>query len=308
MNQLLQEGKTHIMLNPRPLTEDNAIEIKEFLKYSDKYMSLAKFPTLYLWHEYSELSYDIKDDFLFLFECNFDNSTFMPYGNGDLEKAMFNLEEYCKKVSKQGMLYCMGEEDKKNLLQIFPDRYQVEEQEQFNEYVYLRENLAELTGKKYAKKRNHISKFMRKYGDVYEYCSINNSDRDELKKLMDKWCIMRDCGPEDTSKFEQTAILKFLANDAGLQYKGGAIRVNGNIEAFALGGKISDDMAVVYFEKADTKFDGIYPMLNKQYVINEWPNVKYINRQEDMGMEGLRKSKMSYYPEFMVKNYSLKLK
>ncbi|MCD6321495.1 MAG: DUF2156 domain-containing protein, partial [Clostridiales bacterium] len=157
------------MLNPRLLTEDNAAEIEEFLKYSDKYMSLAKFPTLYLWHGYSKLSYDIKDGFLFLFECDFDNSTFMPFGDGDIENAMYNLEEYCKKVSKQGLLYCMGEEDKKKVLDIFPDRYEVTEMDQFNEYVYLRDNLANLSGKKYAKKRNHISKFMRQYEDVYEY-------------------------------------------------------------------------------------------------------------------------------------------
>jgi len=296
------------MLKPRPITKDNATEIKEFLQYSDKYMSLAKFPTLYLWHEHTELTYDIKDDFLFMFECKFDNTAMMPYGSGDLEKAMSNIEEYCHSMSKKGRLYCMGEDDKKNILEIFPDRYEVTELDEFNEYVYLRDNLAELSGKKYAKKRNHISKFLRKYEDVYEYTSISIDDRDELEKVMDTWCIMKDCGPGDASEYEKKAILSLLKNKMDIQYKGGAIRINGNIEAFALGGKISDDMAVVYFEKADTKFDGIYPMMNKQYVINEWPDVKYINRQEDMGAPGLRKSKQSYYPEFMVKNYSLKLK
>jgi len=296
------------MLNPKPLTADNAEEIKEFLQYSDKYMSLAKFPTLYLWHEFTELSYDIKDDYLFMFECKFDNSAVMPLGDGDLEKAMFNLEEHCKKVAKSGRLYCMGAEDKNRILDIFPDRYEVTELEEFNEYVYLGENLSELKGKKYAKKRNHISKFLRQYGEVFEYQSIGSMQKDELIEVMDTWCMMRDCGPGDTSEYEKKAIIKLLDNEGNLQYKGGAIRINGKIEAFALGGRQTDDMAVVYFEKADTKFDGIYAMLNKQYVLNEWPDIKYINRQEDMGQKGLRKSKRSYYPEFMVRNYSLKLK
>jgi len=296
------------MLNPKKLTKDNAEEIKELLKHSENYMSLAKFPTLFLWHEYTELKYDIKDDFLFLFECKFDNTALMPYGTGDLKNAMFNLEEYCKSQSKVGRLYCMGEKDKEKIEEIFPGRYKIKELHEFNEYVYLRNNLAELAGKKYAKKRNHLSKFMRQSGENYEYCSISNKDRGELEKVIDTWCMMRDCGPGDTSKFEKQAILKLLSNEEGIEYRGGAIKINGNIEAFALGGKITDDMAVVYFEKADTRFDGIYAMLNKQYVANEWPDVKYINRQEDMGKPGLRQSKRSYYPEFLIRNYSMTMK
>lgn len=296
------------MLNPKRLTHENADEIREFLEYSDKYMSLAKFPTLYLWHEHTELTYDIKDDFLFMFECKFNNTAMMPYGRGDLEKAMYSLEEYCKKTSRVGRLYCMGEDDKNRILQIFPDRYEISELHNFDEYVYNRDDLSELPGKKYSKKRNHISKFLRKYENYYEYCNISAENKDELESVIDAWCIKRDCGPGDPSKFEKRAIMTLLENDKGIQYRGGAIRVNGNIEAFTLGGKISDDMAVVYFEKADTKFDGIYTILNKLYITNEWPDVKYINRQEDMGGEGLRKSKLSYYPEFMVKNYSLMLK
>ncbi len=296
------------MLNPKKLTKDNASEIKDYLNYSEKYMSLSKFPTLFLWHEYTELSYDIQDDVLFMFECKFDNTALMPYGPGDLEKAMYNLEEYCKSQSKVGRLYCMGEKDKEKMKAVFPGRYNIRELPEFSEYVYLRNHLSELAGKKYAKKRNHISKFLRQSGDNYEYCSISANDRDELEKVMDTWCMMRDCGPGDTSKFEKRAILNLLSNSGDIEYRGGAIRINGNIEAFALGGRMTEDMAVVYFEKADTKFDGIYAMLNKNYIMNEWPDVKYINRQEDMGQPGLRKSKRSYYPDFMVKNYSMTMK
>lgn len=296
------------MLNPKKMTKDNAAEIKGFLEYSDKYMSLAKFPTLYLWHEYTELSYDIQDDVLFMFECKFDNTALMPFGPGDLEKAMYNLEDYCKSKSKVGRLYCMGEKDKEKIDEIFPGRYNIHELQEFSEYVYSRENLTELNGKKYAKKRNHISKFLRHVGDSFDYTSISKKDRDELEQVIDTWCMNRDCGPGDTTEYEKQAILKLLSNEGDIEYRGGAIRINGNIEAFALGGRITEDMAVVYFEKADTRFNGIYAALNKLYVSNEWQDVKYINRQEDMGLVGLRKSKRSYYPDFMVKNYSLAMK
>ncbi|MBN2557641.1 MAG: DUF2156 domain-containing protein, partial [Clostridia bacterium] len=175
--------------------------------------------------------------------------------------------------------------------------------EKFNEYVYLRDNLANLPGKDYAKKRNHISKFLRKYGHVYEYCNIGANDRDEIKRVMDAWCLKKDCGPDDPSNNEETAILELLSGETGIEFKGGAIRINGNIEAFSIGGMIADDMAAIYFEKADTEFDGIYAILNKLYAEREWPGVRYINRQEDMGKPGLIKSKSSYYPEFKVNNH-----
>ncbi len=290
-------------LNPRILTADNAGEIKEYLKYTHKYMSLAKFQTLYLWRDFSGLTYDIKDDFLFMFECNFENTAFMPYGTGDLEKAMGHLEEYCTRVAKTPRIYCASEEDTRRLKEIFPGKYEYTNMHGFAEYVYLQENLANLTGKKYSKKRNHISRFDRHYEGSYEYVKIDARDMDEIERVMEIWCEKQDCGPEKPSSHEKKAVLELLSGTGGIDYRGGAIRINDRIEAFAIGSKIAEDMAVVIFEKADTEFEGIYAKLNQLYSSNEWGDVKYINRQEDMDKPGLRKSKKSYYPEFMVNNY-----
>jgi hypothetical protein len=294
------------MLNPKKLTPDNADEIKPYLKYTEKHMSLAKFPTLYLWRDFTELTYDIKDGFLFMFECKFHNTAFMPFGEGDYTKAFDNLKEYCKLLSKESRLYCVGESHKEKIKKAMSGEYHFVNMRGYNEYVYLRENLANLEGGAYSKKRNHINKFMRNYGDLYEYCNISCKDREEIKRVMDIWCENKDCGPDDPATHEKNAILELLSGKTGIEFKGGAIRINGTIEAFALGGRTSDDMATVYFEKADTKYDGIYAMINKLYVENEWPDVRYINRQEDMNNRGLRKSKMSYSPEFLVKNYTVK--
>jgi hypothetical protein len=266
-------------------------------------MSLAKFQTLYLWREFSGLTFDIKDDFLYMFECNFANTAFMPYGRGDLEKAMFNLEEYCSNVTKTPRLYCVSEEDKVKLQEIFPGKYEYRNMHGFAEYVYLQENLANLNGKKYSKKRNHINKFDRHYEGIFEYVNIGASDMEEIERVMEIWCEKQDCGPEKPSSHEKKAVLELLSGVGGIEYRGGAIRINGIIEAFAIGSRIAEDMAVVIFEKADTEFEGIYAKLNQLYSANEWGDVKYINRQEDMDKPGLRKSKNSYYPEFMVNNY-----
>lgn len=291
------------MLNPRKLTTKNCEEVKEYLEYTDRYMSLAKFETLFLWRDFTDITYDIKDGFLYMFECKFENTALLPYGTGDLEKAINTLEEYCQTVKASPRLYCVGENDMKRMKKIFPGRFCYKDMRKFSEYVYLQENLANLTGKKYSKKRNHVNKFMRKYEDIYEYVSIFQEDRDEIERVMDVWCEKQDCGPGRSSAHEKKAILALLTGEGNMKYRGGAIRINGRIEAFALGTRLADDMAVVNFEKADMEFDGIYAVLNQLYSKNEWSDVKYINRQEDMGKPGLRKSKKSYYPEFLVKNY-----
>ncbi len=294
------------MLEPKRLTSENAHEIKGYLKYTEKHMSLAKFPVLYLWRDFTELGFDIKDGFLYMFECKFNNTVFMPYGEGDYAKAFHNLREYCASLKKEPRLYCIGESHKKEIERAMPGEFRFVNMRGFNEYVYLRDNLANLEGSNYSKKRNHINKFIRRYGNDYEYCEITCKDKDEIKRVMDIWCINKDCGPDDPSTHEKNAILELLSGDTGIEFKGGAIRIDGTIEAFAIGGKTADDMATVYFEKADTKFDGIYAMINQLFVKNAWPDVKYINRQEDMNNRGLRKSKLSYYPEFLVKNYTVK--
>lgn len=295
-------------LEPRKLTEENAHEIKEYLQYSHKYMSLAKFQTLFLWRDFTGLTYDIKDGFLYMFECQFENTAIMPFGKGDLEKAINTLEEYCMKVTESPRLYCVSKEQKKQLIELFPGKYIYKEMHGFGEYVYLQENLANLTGKKFSKKRNHINKFDRQYEGNFEYVKIDSSDSAELERVMDVWCEKQDCGPDKTSSHEKNAILELLNGKGDIDYRGGAIRINGRIEAFALGSQIADDMAVVIFEKADTEFDGIYAKLNQLYSANEWSDVKYINRQEDMDKPGLRKSKSSYYPEFIVENFVVRKK
>ena len=83
--------------------------------------------------------------------------------------------------------------------------------------------------------------------------------------------------------------------------------MNGKLRAFSLGEKINQDMAVIYFEKADGDIPGLYPLINREFVAHAWTDVRYINREEDMGLEGLRKAKLSYYPAYMLKKYRAQL-
>jgi hypothetical protein len=90
-----------------------------------------------------------------------------------------------------------------------------------------------------------------------------------------------------------------------LELRGGAIRINGKIEAFRFGKKINEDTAVLHVEKANSEIRGLYTAINKEFASHAWDDVTYLNREEDMGVEGLRRAKESYHPEFMFKKYSV---
>jgi len=139
----------------------------------------------------------------------------------------------------------------------------------------------------------------------YTYERINVEDIPLVINLLEQW--NEKMGYSIDLNVEKQAINELLNYDIGVNYKAGAIVLDSKVVAFAIGEKISDDMACVYFEKADTSIKGSYAVINNEFVKHEFPDVMYINRQEDLGLEGLIKAKESYNPVFKVKNYSMKL-
>ena len=142
---------------------------------------------------------------------------------------------------------------------------------------------------------------MRLKKNVYE--PIGPDNYEECKAFGDEWCEKR-VGEDESLRCEQCAIHEAIDNFEALGLRGGAIRVNGKIEAFSFGKKINDDTAVLHVEKANPDIRGIYAAINKEFAEHAWGDVVYLNREEDMGHEGLRTAKESYHPEFMIKKYS----
>lgn len=165
------------------------------------------------------------------------------------------------------------------------------------DYVYNMEDLRSLSGKKYHAKRNFINRLCGER--EFSFVRLGPENIDECMALYYKWAD----GRED-SDWEETAMR------VGIQYAGelglvmGGIRIDGELKAFSAADKPFKDTAVVYFEKADSDIAGLYPLMNQQMVENLLGDVAYINREEDMGIEGLRKAKLSYYPARFVEKYS----
>ena len=168
------------------------------------------------------------------------------------------------------------------------------------EYVYLSEKLRTLAGKKLHAKRNFVMRFSSKY--EYEFLTYRQEYFDEIKSLFKKWEMEKLENVEDTAEFkkeakeEENIVLSVLQNLEENDCFADILRVDGKIIGFSIGELLPTGVGAVFFEKADVTYEGAYPMINKLFVEKHFEGVKYINRQEDMGDEGLRKAKLSYHP------------
>ena len=174
------------------------------------------------------------------------------------------------------------------------------------DYVYDRESLATLKGKKLHGKRNHINKFMSKYPD-YTYAVLEDSMIEDCIALYNDWSDQKEAASSALFD-ERTSVMLALRHRKALGLTGGCIFVKNELVAFTVGERLSKEMQLIHIEKAKAAIDGAYPMINQQYVLHECQDVKYINREEDMGLEGMRKAKRSYQPIKMIEKYFISLR
>jgi len=172
-----------------------------------------------------------------------------------------------------------------------------------SDYIYLTEDLINLRGKKFHSKKNHINKFKKLY--EYEYVRLDGGFVDECLRIMEEWCAAKGCDCRKEGYCEKLANIELLNNYGDLGCKGALIKVNGRFEAFTVGEMLNMDTAVIHIEKANSQIDGLYAFVNQQFCEKEWGDTTYINREQDLGVEGLRKAKLSYNPVKMVNKYTI---
>jgi hypothetical protein len=198
----------------------------------------------------------------------------------------------------------VGEDFVKN--HVDPGKYEIVPDRDNSDYVYLAKDLINLSGNKYHRKKNHLHQFIKNH--TFEYRPL---DADLVKRVLgmqEAWCQIRECVLKPELLAEDFAVHEALTHFEKLGYQGGAILINSVVEAFSLGEPLNHDTAVIHIEKANPDILGLYAAINQLFCLNAWSKVTYINREQDMGVEGLRKAKDSYYPHHMVKKYTLKPK
>ncbi|MDD6276833.1 MAG: phosphatidylglycerol lysyltransferase domain-containing protein [Clostridia bacterium] len=220
----------------------------------------------------------------------------------NFEIALSDLE---KEFPNHGF-YGLTAKEKDKLEQLFPGKYEFAPTRSNFDYVYRVETLAQLPGKKYHAKRNHISFFEKTYNWTYE--EINHSNMPECIEMSKKWYeINTEKNPEEIKAESEVLNLAFDLYDK-LDFAGGLIRVDGEVIAFTMGEKLNDKMFDTHFEKAFADIRGAYPIINREFAKNTINNYEFVNREDDVGSEGLRKAKLSYHPEFLVEKFTAVIK
>ncbi len=171
------------------------------------------------------------------------------------------------------------------------------------DYVYRRQDLVELKGKKFDAKRNFIKRFYQQYNPVCRIAS--QPDIENCIAFSNEWCDEKACDLDLSLRREKQAIIEMLKNCQTLNILGAVIEIEGRIRAFSIGEALNDTTFVVHAEKALSKFTGVYQALNNFFVSIVPEKFSFINREQDLGLENLRKAKMSYQPTSFVKKYTL---
>ena len=227
-----------------------------------------------------------------------------PLGKGDVAKALAEIEKDATECGERLQFAFVTEEQKEVLENAMPARFCYSSDAGDSDYIYLRSELASLSGKAFHKKKNHFSKFVRTYPD-YKYYEIGACNIYDAQKVADAW-YYEHLQDEDASQLaEYKAIKEALDNFEELGLIGGIIYVNDSPCAMTIASKINENTVDVHFEKAVGEYalNGGYAAINKLFS-EKLDGVTWLNREEDIGIEGLRKAKLSYRPKIMLKKYS----
>ena len=226
-----------------------------------------------------------------------------PIGPGD-KKAV--IEAYIHDAHKRGIpcrITGMTGQDKENLETWFPGRFHFRCVRDSFDYVYAIDDLADLRGRKYQKKRNHFNRFQANHPD-YQVAPITADNLEAAKQMVENWYSTRqETDPQGDYLLEQQALRRAFRHLDELEMEGCVLMDGGEILALTMGSRMAQNTFDIHFEKAREDVDGAYAAINcefARYLRLKHPEVQFLNREDDVGLEGLRKAKLSYLPHHMV--------
>jgi len=285
--------------------EDKSLFDRMFTQYPPQ-ISEFTFTNLFIWRNAYQIEISRLQNFLCLFAKKGNHPFFFPpIGEGEMIECCRVLLRWMKEKGVSPKMTRVSEE----IISHFDwgaEGFAVTYDRDQSDYVYLLEDLAQLQGRKYHRKRNHIKRFKERY--PYQYVPLVPELISECLELQTAWCDLKHCDADLSLANEFSAIREAFIHFEALGVKGGAILINEKVEAFTLGEPLNRETIVIHIEKANPDFDGLYPTLNQAFLEHHWTGYTYVNREQDLGEDGLRKAKESYFPHHMVNKYTLTLK
>lgn len=239
----------------------------------------------------------------------YNNRCFYPFPIGSGDKTLV-LNSIFLDAKERGVCPCMtglNEEDKKILESLYPNQFYFHEERSGFDYIYDIHHLADLKGRKLHRKRNHLKHFKKQHPD-YRITPITPKNIERVEAFAADWYKLKlENNPDGDYHNEQAALKKVFQYYSDLEMEGILLEEHNEILGFTMGSLMYPDTLDIHYEKARGDIDGAYTTINSEfanYIRTKHPHIKYFNREEDMGIAGLRKAKMSYFPDHFIKKYS----
>ncbi len=281
------------------ITKENVGIIEAHLKKSNSFSCEFTAANLLMWADMYATAFAVVDDTIYIRYSEKCGEFFTFSGETDTPQKIEAITEYCNENNIAPRISC-NEDQIADAYQSIANRYDVFKSESSAEYIYLTEDLATLSGKKYHSKRNHIAAFDRKYDWVFEELSVENTE--EILELSLSWANDNFKNDNTSITTDRDGLKMLLENFDKFSARGGIIRVEGKAVAFCLGTPINDEVFDINFEKALPEYQGAYAVINREFA-KTLTDYKYINREDDLGIAGLRRAKLSYKPCRILNKY-----
>ena len=247
-----------------------------------------------------------------VFFSQFDRRSVYPFpiGTGDLKPALDAIIQDARERGIPCYLTGLTQDDCHQLEELYPGKFRFHTDRDSFDYVYAIEDLAELKGRKFQKKRNHLNRFLEEHPD-FQVLPLNESTRAAAYCMLQQWYAHRqELDPNMDFHLEKHALDRAFAFQTQLEMEGIVILEQDRVLAFAMGSRLNSDTFDIHFEKAREDIQGTYNLINREfarYLRDKYPEVKWLNREDDLGLEGLRAAKLSYNPARLLEKYWARL-
>lgn len=293
------------MIDFLPLDISQKAEYDQFLKNCGERGCEYSFPNLYLWGRQRAAFH--RGNLAFFSQFNRKSVYLFPLGN-DLKPTLDAIIHDARVRDIPCRLTGMSPDDCALLERLYPGRFRYHFDRNGFDYVYAVNDLAELKGRRYQRKRNHVNRFRQTHPD-HTLEPITDENTLQVQQMLDAWYTQRMADdPHADFHMERSALKKALQYRAALGMEGLILKDGDRILAMTLGSPLSDSTFDIHFEKAAEDADGAYPTINwafARYLRDKYPRLQWLNREDDLGLEGLRKAKLSYCPDHMIeKNWA----
>lgn len=270
--------------------------------------SHVSFTNLFMWRQAYEIMWAENNGILYA-KARWDGGEFavQPYclAGTPCVEAIANLDEYFAERRLPFRMYGIEAGMAEACKAYFGDSALIDADRNNFDYVYLSDDLKNLAGRKYHGKKNHLNSFKKNYQDAV-YMPITEEIVTQCKLNINGWYKQHGSFDDPILTTERKAIIEVLNNFADLDLVGGALLLDSRVIAFTFGEMLNADTAVIHVEKADPEIRGAYTAINQMFVEHVWADrATYINREEDMGLDGLRQAKLSYKPAKLIEKFNV---